>query len=316
MGCKKAVNVGVLGSSGYLGSNITQYLEGKHKVTRLSLRSECKTNQIYVGVWGREDIHRLGLDHLVICTSPDARTCKEDPIGTLKLVLIELERFIRLACRCGVRRVVYLSTCRVYKGDETKITEKSQVDHKDIYSLSHLLGESMIKDICLRHGVSGISLRLSNVFGTRVETSRESRMWQLAANSFMSDIALKRKVLIMSPEAERDFIPVSVVVQAVENFIGQENMGSQFEVVNIASGYTLSMLEIKDILIDISSGRISEGSIEDKISRCNGNACGRRIIDRERALQLGLFQKTDILAGYIGDSVHTMRLVARENSAQ
>ena len=304
------MNVGILGSSGYLGENIAHALEGEHKVMRLSLRRDCQSNQTYVGEWEKADIIRSGLEVLIVCTSPDAKTCNEEPIETLKLVLVQLERFLRVAAECGVERIVYLSTCRVYKDGGRRITEKSEISYEDMYSLSHLAGESMLKDICLSCGISGACFRLSNVFGTHLKNSEESPMWRLAANSFINDIARKRSIYIKSPDAERDFVPVSVVVKAVRNYIESTEVNRQFDIMNIASGYTLSMLEVRDVLVEIGSIRLTEASIEAELEKLRRRTSMRRIIESTEARRIGLYDSKDIYDGYVRDTILTIEFAA------
>lgn len=306
------MNIGILGSSGYLGSNIAHALEGRHKVTRLSLRRDCQLDQTYVGEWGKTDIIQSGLEVLVVCTSPDAKTCNEEPIETLKLVLVKLERFVRNAAECGVSRIVYLSTCRVYKDGVGQITENSEVTYGDMYSVSHLAGESMLKDVCLSQGVSGACFRLSNVFGTQVKSHEDSPMWQLAANSFIFDIARKRTIYIKSPDARRDFVPVSVVVKAVKSYIEGNEVGGHFDIINIASGFTVSMLEARDVLVRIGSGTLTESSIEAELGEIRDRSGTRRIIEGVKAKQLGLFDSRDVHEGYVEDTLLTIRLASGE----
>ena len=306
------MNIGILGSSGYLGRNIAHALEDRHRVTRLSLRRACQLDQTYVGEWGKTDMFQSGLEVLVVCTSPDAKTCKEEPIETLKLVLVKLERFVRTAAECGVRRIVYLSTSRVYKNGVGQITEKSEVTHEDMYSVSHLAGESMLKDICLNQGVSGCCFRLSNVFGTHVKSNEDSPMWRLAANSFICDIARKRTVYIKSPDAMRDFVPLSVVVKAVRNYIESKEVDARFNVINVASGCTLSMLEARDLLVRVSSGRLTESSIEAELAELRERSEERRIIVWEKARLLGLFDSRDVHEGYVKDTLLAIRIASGE----
>jgi nucleoside-diphosphate-sugar epimerase len=306
------MNIGVLGSSGYLGNNIVHALEGKHKVISLSLRKNCRLDQLYVGNWGSRDIDRAGMEVLVVCTSPDAKTCNEEPVGTLKLVLVDLERFLRVAAGCGLKKIVYLSTCRVYEGGEKTITEKASITHKDIYSLSHLAGESMLRDLCLSQGVSGACFRLSNVFGTHTKINRDSPMWRLAANSFIYDIACKRSIDIRTPQAMRDFVPVSVVIKAVKNYLESKEMNRQFDIINIASGFTLSMLEARDIVVQIESKTLTECLVGAELERIRNKEDTRRIIDPSRAKILGLYKDKDIYNGYVRDTILTLGIARRE----
>lgn len=302
------MNIGVLGSSGYLGKNLALALESNHKIIRMSLREDCQLNQVYVGKWGKEDINRSRLEGLVVCTSPDARTCNEDPIETLKLVLVKLERFLRIAAESGVKTIVYLSTCRVYKDNCIRITEESEVSHQDMYSVSHLAGESVLRDICLSQGISGACFRLSNVFGTHIESHKDSPMWRLAANSFICDIANRRSIEVLSPEAMRDFIPLSVVIKAVRNYIEQKKVEKHFDIINVASGYTLSMQEARDILVRIGSGKVGVNSIGLELEKLQSVAGVRRKIEKTKAEQMGLYISKDIYESYIKDTGLTLRI--------
>jgi UDP-N-acetylglucosamine 4-epimerase len=146
---------------------------------------------------------------------------------------------VEAAHQVGIKRIVFSSTAAIY-GDATDIpvTESTTVNCQSPYAEDKLAAEVAI----LHSGIEAISLRYFNVHGPRQDPNGAYAAVIPAFIQMLMDG--KSPTIFGTGEATRDFVSVSDV--AVLNLIAltTENDKALGQVYNVASGSTLSVMEL------------------------------------------------------------------------
>jgi nucleoside-diphosphate-sugar epimerase len=219
----------VLGSTGFVGSNLCNYLQ-KNGISYFSpdRNFEFKKSQ--------------NLGHIIYCIglTADFRTRPVETVQAHVCKLIEvLENSI-------FDSFVYLSSTRVYmNARETNESSNLLVNpnnFSDLYNLSKLMGES----VCLSYKNDAIKVaRLSNVIGNDLKSDN-------FVFSLLQEIGLtKRLTLNTSLNSAKDYISIEDVVK----LLYQISVHGKHRLYNIASGKNVSN---KEILDQISESAIFE----------------------------------------------------------
>lgn len=213
----------ILGSNGFIGSNLSKYFSHSGINYRAPERDD---NSIF-----EED-----LGHLIYCIGLTADFRKR-PFDTVKahvcylLYVLENARFDSF---------LYLSSTRVY-GTGKRIAREEDplkiqpLDFNDLYNISKAMGES----ICFATGKDNVRVvRLSNVYGCDFKS--ENFISSLIRDAFRN----KRIVLHTSLDSKKDYINIKDVVNILPKIAVHGNR----KIYNVASGKNVTNAQIVDIL--------------------------------------------------------------------
>lgn len=220
----------VLGSKGFIGSNLLAHLQNK----------EAEVLSPY-----RDDPALFGenLGHVIYCIGLTANF-RERPFDTVRAHVLNLLNILENA---RFDSFLYLSSTRLYlkgnRGDENADVSVNSNDPEDLYNLSKLMGES----ICFASGQSNVRVvRLSNVFGKKAGLSD-------FLSSVISDALEKGAVCLKSGAAsEKDYVSVEDVV----SFLPQIAVSGQDRLYNLASGKNVSHRQLLDEVQEITACEI------------------------------------------------------------
>ena len=146
---------------------------------------------------------------------------------------------IKAAKMVGIKRIVYSSTAAVY-GDaiELPVTETAVTQCLSPYAEDKLAAEVAI----FHSGIEAISLRYFNVHGPR---QNPEGAYAAVIPAFIQMLIDQQSPTIFGTgEATRDFVKVSDVAELNFSALTTENESALGEVYNVASGTTLSVLEL------------------------------------------------------------------------
>ncbi len=168
----------------------------------------------------------------------------EEPEGCYEINLIGSVNILNAAREAGVRRVVMASSAAVYGEAEGPVREEDGADPGTPYAASKLAMEEAAKLYTHTFQVPTICLRYFNVYGPR--QSLESA-YAAAIPIFITAMLGKEPPTIYGDGGQiRDFVYVDDVVQA--NYLASEVEGSEGGVFNIASGDSISITTLVEIL--------------------------------------------------------------------
>ena len=160
---------------------------------------------------------------------------------------------IEAAHQVGVKRIVFSSTAAVYgNATELPVTESSVTQCQSPYAEDKLAAEIAI----LHSGIEAISLRYFNVHGPRQDPNGT---YAAVIPVFIQMLMDKKSPTIFGTgEATRDFVSVFDVAELNLIALNTENDAALGEVYNVASGSTMSVLELFTTLRNLLSANDSE----------------------------------------------------------
>ena len=157
-------NVLITGSSGFIGSYISNYL-AKKKYTIFCIKNKKKlrlSKKIYTPVTLATHHPIEAVVHCASKTSANSNNSKivmDQNINLLKKLLI-------FAKRKKIKKIIFLSTMSVYgKINSQLVNENTQFDRPDFYGKSKIRCEQLLKTFCKNNKVRFLIVRLPGVVG-------------------------------------------------------------------------------------------------------------------------------------------------------
>jgi len=242
----------ILGSSGYIGSFLCQYLKkdfdiishSKKKIIDLNFCKNIK-NFIHgdiVNYKTIDNIIKLRPDKIIYTISLnhfDSETCLTNSIRINVLPFLYLiEKIIEKKLNI---EIIYFSTMQVYGRDyQVKIINETYPKNlNNIYALTHSICEDAL--LSQKQRINFSILRLSNAFGMPVFPNKN--VWWPVLNDICKMAKNNRYIELQSDGSPlRDFISLNLIGSFVKKLIKTENKKN--EIINLCSGKTLSILEI------------------------------------------------------------------------
>ncbi len=247
----------VTGGSGFIGSNIVEYLvknnAGKIRILDNYLTSS-KSNiapllalpnvELIEGDICDLDTCRKACEGIDYVTHQAAlgsvpRSLRE-PYRTNAINVGGFVNMITAAKDAGVKRFVYASSSSVY-GDEPTLPKKEERIGNQLspYAVSKYANELYASVFHKSYGLSVIGLRYFNIFGPRQDPNG---MYAAVIPIFVDKI-LKKEVVFIDGDGEqtRDFTFVENAVQANIKAMLCENTAAEGQVFNIACGENFSV---------------------------------------------------------------------------
>lgn len=252
-------NILILGASGFIGSQLTEYLFGKGYSIFLFFRGTNSSTFDYQGVPGpkviygdyanRADVKRaLEKINVVVNLIPSCAFKNEnrnDFSGLSKSISADIA-FIEECNFAGVQRVIFASSGgTVYGGGvDGPVSEKNLTNPESEYGLSKLFFEQCLYLNSLTSNLQYTVLRISNPYGVGQSPFKSQGviakfMWKLIRNE---EIEIYGDIL-----SGRDYIYVSDLIRAFEIAINIEHLKSN--TYNVGSG-VLTTLE--DLIAQLS----------------------------------------------------------------
>jgi UDP-glucose 4-epimerase len=211
--------IAITGATGYVGGRLVKQFEATGGApVRVLARDPDAGPEIVVGDLEADDdvLDRLcqGAGALVHLAGPNEVRAAEDPLESVGGLPAGTLRLAQAAARCGVRRVVYVSTVHVY-GERLQpgevVTEETPCAPRAAYAIARLAAE---------HVLAGfgppdlVVLRVTNCVGAPAKASVDR--WTLVANDLCRQGAVEGELRLHSDGTQwRDFVPLDDVVRIV-----------------------------------------------------------------------------------------------------
>ena len=210
----------ILGASGFIGSQLARKL--------------AAGGADYRAIGRNDPIPNENLGHVIYCigVTADFRKRPLDTVDAHVCALIELIRGHQF------ESLLYLSSTRVYAGDDSSNEEKplhvSPRNAPDLYNISKVMGESIVLNCAPNARVA----RLSNVYGPDFDSDN------FLPSIVRDAVSGEKLVLHTAPESAKDYISVDDVVNALIQIAtrGRER------IYNVASGVNVSHRELAERL--------------------------------------------------------------------
>ncbi len=190
----------------------------------------------------------------------DVRESVRKPESTFMTNVDGTENILRACADCGVKRIVFASSCAVYSEDHAPSSESSSLSPKSPYAESKIIGENMVRKFSIDNGIEYAILRYFNVYGPKQRIDSD---YSGVIPTFISR-ALDGEDLVINGDGEqiRDFIFVDDVVKANTLCLNANATG---ETLNVGTGIGTSINDLARMVIELT------GSIS-KLSHAENNA--------------------------------------------
>lgn len=256
----------ITGGAGFIGSHVCdRYLEDGWEVTALDDLSTGRPENVPSAAELVEmDIRSEALGGFLKergfdvvnhhAAQIDVRVSVRDPQLDASVNVMGLLNLLEGARDAGVRRVVYISSGGVVygEGEALPIPEEGAKRPLSPYGVGKLAGEHYLWYYRKVHGLSGVSLRYSNVYGARQDPHGEAGVVAIFAGRLARGEPL---TIYGNGEQTRDYVYVKDVAAAnlllSEKVLGEPH-GPDDVAFNVATGKQTSVLELAENMMKAS----------------------------------------------------------------
>lgn len=280
----------VTGYSGFIGYNLVEeLLEKKYQVIGISDKKEDVRHDI---IQIRKDVRKLDenelpknlscIIHLAAIT--DVSYCQKNPSECIDVNVKGTQHILEIA-RNTRTKFLYLSTSHVYGiPNKLPIKESHPRNPSSIYASSKLAAEIITESYARSYGMDVSIVRLFSIYGPR---SSE----HLVISKIISQLLNKNIISLGNLYPKRDFLYVKDAVKAIELVLRKTK---KFEIYNVGSGTSYSILELCNMIKKISNKTTSIKSIKSQTRNLDINNI---ISDSYKIRKLGWKPTTSIEDG-------------------
>ena len=239
---------------GNLGLWITEYLSKQgFQISVLSTRENLEGIQIdkdfeliKADIRDLEKLKKVipkNIDYIIHLASLNEFFLENYPEKAININSLGTRNLLEAIKDRGIKQFIYFSTFHIYGKSDGSLDEKSELNPKNDYALTHLFAEYYIKQFHSNYKIPYSIFRLTNSYG--VPKNKNSSKWYLILNDLSKMAFEKQKIVLKSNgKSLRDFIFMGDVAKVVEKSLSfQKN-----EIYNLGSGKSISMLEIAKIV--------------------------------------------------------------------
>jgi len=221
----------------------------------------------------------------------DVRKSLEDPAFDAAVNVGGTANVLEAASAAGTGRVVFISTGGAMKtkgaGKQLPLDESAQIEPLSAYGQSKYAAEGYMALYERLYGVSGMALRLGNVYGPRQDPLGEAGVVAIFCGKLRDG---GRPTVFGDGTQTRDYIYVGDIVDAALAAAASDYVGA----VNIGTGVEASVLELIEVLRELGDN----GSFEADFAAPRPGEVQRIALDAGLARQvLGWTAKTDLREG-------------------
>jgi nucleoside-diphosphate-sugar epimerase len=216
----------ILGSKGFIGSNIENYLK--------KLGHECYTPEIR-----NHDLSGESLGHVIFAIG--VPNFKERPFDAVEGHVCALKKILE---KCRYESLVYFSGTRVYSRmsstNEDEPVLINSLEYNNLYEISKLMGESL----CIATKNPNVKIvRLSNVTGFNPNSN-------LFLPSIIKEAVQTNKIKIFtSLKSEKDYI----YINDVNSLIYEILINGKDKIYNVASGQNIKSQQLLEKIKSITN---------------------------------------------------------------
>lgn len=244
----------IVGASGYLGARFAKHMHNLHPNCELLLGSTSGACRWLNGL-GKQLLIKLdttgalslpdNIDSVVQLAAINEHDCA-DVSKALEVNVKGTWKLIESAIAHDIKHFVYASTIHVYGPLNGDLFESSPIKFIHPYGFTHHMSEQLLEYATSKHNVSATCLRFSNVIGAPADM--QVNRWTLLANDLCQQAVRSKKLVLKSPESQRDFLAMPDACTALEKAVLECRVKKGFEVFNISQGRNLSVRTLAQII--------------------------------------------------------------------
>ena len=299
----------VTGGAGFIGSHLVEaLLDRGDEVAVVDDLSTGKRENLSGALARGADLHEIDiregarLRDTIAAARPDivfhlaaqmdVRKSIEDPAWDAGINVVGTINVLEASRLAGVSRVVNTSTGGAIYGEVDVMPTPESVPPRPMsaYGQSKFAAEGYVSLYQRLYGLSGVSLRLGNVYGPRQDPHGEAGVIAIFCGKL---IAGERPRIFGDGRQTRDYAYVGDIVAAnLAAAAHPEGHGAY----NVGTGVESSVLEVVAALRE--AGGIGEGEFEPEFAPARSGELQRSSLDVTRArAELGFSAETDLVSG-------------------
>jgi len=252
----------VTGGAGFIGSHLAEALIAKGEPVRIADSFITGQRRNLEPLDGRIELVEgdladpavaaravAGIDYVLHQAAiPSVPRSVQDPVTSNRANVDATLQVLVAARAAGVKRVVYAASSSAY-GDTATLPKREDMPTNPLspYALQKLVGEQYMQLFTSLYGLETVSIRYFNVFGPRQDPS--SPYSGVIALFVTALLAGKAPTVVGDGKQTRDFTYVANVVDGVLKAAAAPDASG--EVINVATGRQISILELATTLSDI-----------------------------------------------------------------
>lgn len=305
----------ITGATGYLGAKLSKYLaENDYSITaliRTDISSNCEwkkiMKEVIVGDIRDENVisslAKRSFDVVIHLVSLDHHKSEDNPNYVSSINVLPTWNLLNSLTKTGLDKFIYFSTLQVLgKIPVTEINETFIPNPLNNYGLTHLLSEQIVNYFHNKTEINCINIRLTNGYGSPV--FKENNCWWLVINDLCKSAYNQQKIKLLSDGSpQRDFIYISDICRAIDKLIKKNDGNFDENLFHIASGETLTILElahiVKTVFVERYQKEIDICFPDNSVSKTPNrfNNVEKFFIDTTKLKNLGYEPKTDLKTG-------------------
>lgn len=225
---KNIKNIGIIGCSGFLGSNLTHYFNKKN-ISYVCFNGNLLKNN---------DIKKFFLKNRVLCAVFLVGTFDPPFENQFKINVLTLQNFLEIGIKYGLKKIILASSGAVYGKPENKESkELDPLKPNTLYGLTKVYAEKCILYYARNHNIQYVILRFPNVYG---ENNKKGVIY-----NFLSDIKNYGALTIAGDgNQQRNFLHVSDACKAIEKALKYKDS----DIFNISNPVKVSINDLVGIL--------------------------------------------------------------------
>lgn len=220
--------IGITGSSGFVGSNLCEYLSLK-KIHFVIFKGD---------LLNKDDVNNFFIKNTVTQVIHLAGTFKPPFCNLLEKNVLTTQSILDIGIKYGLKKIVYVSSGAVYGEPlQNESYETDPLQPNTLYGLSKQYAEECIHFYASNSNLTYVILRLPNIYG---EENTKGVIF-----NFLNDIKHYKKITILGDGTQRrDFIHVSDVTLALVKALKYNHS----DIFNISNPTRTSLLELVQLL--------------------------------------------------------------------
>lgn len=233
--------IGITGTNGFVGSHLYENLKNFHDCEIFNKQKYNLFDIVSMENFVKDKdfiIHLAGANR-----ASNNELIKVNTLGTLNL-LEAIEKYSNVNTK-----IIFASSLQVYGfTDECNhLNENIVTNPNNIYGLSKMFAEEILKRYSIDNGINSLILRISNIYGMGCRPYYNS-----VIATFMDLIKKKQKIIINGDgEQARDFIYIYDVINAFSKALDYNFKG--FDIFNICTGEPTTVNNIIETIKNVTN---------------------------------------------------------------
>ena len=252
------MNVIITGASGFIGSNILDFLYKKKiniYIYSFNKKTYQKIKRKYVNIKNFNKLNeKTPIDCVIHCAAPNDLKSNSSFQYSIKGYLQFTIDFLEQIKNLNIKKIIYLSTAQVYgKNLKNDVTEKTECLYLNNYGLFHKFCEDLIKNYVIKNNLKTnyFLLRISNVLGDTKFYNKQ--IFRLLPNDICKNFIKKGFAELRSSGRQyRNFISINDLVKIFYFLLKKKNIRNG--IYNI-SGKNLRVIDMVKIIIEVYKKR-------------------------------------------------------------